>query len=266
MIAGVSSYAFGWGVAHGTPPVDEHALIAFARRHGFGVVQVADNLPVHTFTTGRLAEFVDAARASGVAIELGARGLTSAHLATYVELCRRCDAALLRFVADGPDYEPSIDDLVGLLREAVPALEAAGVTLAIENHDRFGARTLRDLIARVGSTHVGICLDTANSFGAGEGLAYVTDVLAPVTVNLHVKDITIRRLPYLMGFTIEGAVLGEGSLPIAETIAQVAQAGRCRSVILETWTPPGETHDVSVARELASAEAGAATLRRLLAR
>jgi sugar phosphate isomerase/epimerase len=264
MRPGVGSFALGWAVRHAQPPFDEHALLAFALRHGVAVVQLGDNLPVHAWPVDRLERFVSEAGRSGLSIELGARGLTDAHLEQYLELCRRCGAQLLRFVADAHPYEPSPDDLIALLGNAARALAAADVTLALENHDRFSAATLRRIIESAGSPHAGICLDTANSLGAGEGLAAVTETLAPLTVNLHVKDVRISRLPHMMGFVVEGRPLGQGQLPIAETIACVRQHGRCGSVILEAWTPPGTTMEETVTRERAAADISIERLKTLV--
>ena len=223
MRPGVGSFAFGWAIEHARPAFDEHALLAFAQRYGASVVQLGDNLPVHTWPAERLECFVDAARRLDVSIELGARGLTDGHLERYLELCGRCGARLLRFVADAHPHEPSPDDLIALLRNAGRALAAANVTLALENHDRFPAATLRGIIESAAIPHAGICLDTANSLGAGEGLSAVTAALAPLTVNLHVKDVRISRLPHMMGFVVEGRPLGAGQLAIAETIECVRQ-------------------------------------------
>jgi sugar phosphate isomerase/epimerase len=154
--------------------------------------------------------------------------------------------------------------LIALLGNAARALAAADVTLALENHDRFSAATLRRIIESAGSPHAGICLDTANSLGAGEGLAAVTETLAPLTVNLHVKDVRISRLPHMMGFVVEGRPLGQGQLPIAETIACVRQHGRCGSVILEAWTPPGTTMEETVTRERAAADISIERLKTLV--
>jgi sugar phosphate isomerase/epimerase len=255
MSVGVGSFAFGWAVAHGQPAFDEYALLAFAARHGLTVVQLADNLPIHTWPADRLERFRRAADAARISIELGARGLNDAHLVEYLNLCRQCNARLLRFVADADRYEPSADDLTAIIRNAGPALASAGVTLALENHDRFPAAVMRRIIDRAATAWAGICLDTANSLGAGEGLAAVTDVLAPVTVNMHVKDVRITRLPYMMGFVVEGRPLGQGQLPIAETIDRVRRHGRCATVILEAWTPPAATLDETIAQEFAGAEA-----------
>ncbi len=264
MRAGVASFAFGWATAHASPPFDEHGLLAFARRHAVPVVQIADNLPVHTWPSERLDRLVAEAGRARVAIELGARGLTDEHLARYVDLCRRCGARLLRFVADSDAYEPAPNQLIDILRNGSPALSAAGVTVALENHDRFPAKSLRHIIEAVASPYVGICLDTANSLGAGEGLREILDTLAPLTVNMHVKDVRIARLPHMMGFTVEGRSLGEGQLPIAEAIAGVRRHSRCGSVILEAWTPPAPTIAETIERERTSAESSIERLKGIL--
>lgn len=263
MEAGISSFAFGWAVQLGRPPLDELGVIEFASRHGVRVVQLGDNLPVHRMSPERRAALLRAAQAAGVRLELGARGLTEPHLETYLELCRELDSSLLRFVVDAQAYEPSISELADLLGNASPRLKAAQVTLAIENHDRFPAAALFAAVKGL-EPHIGICLDTANSFGAGEGLVHVADLLLPLTVNLHVKDVAIRRFPHQQGFTIQGCRLGEGQLPIRELLARMRSRGYRGSVILESWCPPGTGEDATVAGELAAAEAGIETLKEWL--
>lgn len=264
MSPGISSFAFGWAVRFGRPPLDELGLLDFARRHGVRVVQLADNLPQHERSSEQRAALKTAAQKSGILLELGARSLTESHLQTYLDLCREMNCSLLRFVTDQDHYEPSLSDLTSLLRNAAPVLAAARVTLGLENHDRLRAVELRRLIDDVGSPHVGICLDTANSFGTGEGLEYVAEILAPVTVNLHVKDVAIRRLPHLMGFVIQGCPLGEGCLPIHRLLDRLRNLGYQDSVLLEAWHPPEPDEPSTVAGELASAERSISTLKQWL--
>ena len=107
------------------------------------------------------------------------------------------------------------------------------MTLGIENHDRFPAATLRDMIEAAGTERIGVCLDTANSLGAGEGLEAVVSVLAPLVVNLHVKDFHIARLEHLMGFTVTGRPAGAGMLNVPWLLARLEAAPRCRTAVLE---------------------------------
>lgn len=264
MDVAISSFAFGCSVAGQKPRFDVFSLIQFARRHGVRVVQIGDHLPLHEMPVGALNRLRESARDSGVRIEIGARGLTERHLSAYVDLCVRLEAKMLRFVVDQAGCEPAPDHIVSLLRNALPGLHAAGVVLGLENHDRFPARVLRSLVDAVDDPQVGVCLDTANSFGAGEGLEYVTSILAPVTVNLHVKDVTIRRFPHQQGFLIEGCELGTGVLPIRETIAAVRLPGRCPTAVLEAWTTPMADHEQTCRIEVERAARGLDTLRRWL--
>ena len=67
-----------------------------------------------------------------------------------------------------------------------------------------------------------------------------------------------------MGFVVEGRPLGQGQLPIAQTIERVRRQGRCPTVILEAWTPPGRTMQETVAEELVSADASIVRLKALI--
>ncbi len=101
----------------------------------------------------------------------------------------------------------------------------------------------------IGHERVGICLDTANSLGAGEGIGEVAAALAPWTVNLHIKDYAIARLPYLMGFTITGRPAGSGALDLEAVLATLRPFGRCATAILELWTPPEPDIADTIAKE-----------------
>ena len=258
MQLGISSYAFGWAVGvPGYPPPSpftELDLLDFARTFNLGVIQFGDHVPLHTLEPTRLTALRAAARKAAITVEIGARGMTAEHLCRYLDLARELHAPLVRFVIDGPGFEPGPDDVVAIASDALPLLAAANVTLGIENHDRFPARELRRIIERIGSKHVGICLDTANSLGAGEGLGHVLDQLAPHTVNLHVKDFAIARVPYAMGFTVTGRPAGRGMLDVPALRDTIARHGRCRSAILETWTPPEPTIAATLAKERRWAE------------
>jgi sugar phosphate isomerase/epimerase len=253
MRLGLSSYTFGWAVGvPGHPPacpLDELGLLERVRALGVSLLQLGDNLPLHTFEPARRARFLARAAQLGVELELGARGLTPEHVADYAVLARAAGARLVRFVIDDADYHPEAKAVSAILREAAPTL--GELTLALENHDRFTASELRAMIETAGSDRIGVCLDTANSLGAGEGLESVVAVLGPLTVNLHIKDFSIERVPSQMGFTVTGRPAGAGRLNVPALVEQLAKFQRCRTAILELWTPPEAALEQTIAKEAA---------------
>lgn len=263
MQLGISTYTYGWaasadrvGVPGNRPEnlLDEQVLLNRATGFGLKLVQIGDNLPLHELSQERVNDLKQSAEKQGITIELGARGLTENHLETYISLAQTLNCRLLRFVIDALNYEPTSNKVVSLLRNATPELERANLTLGLENHDRLLAREFADIVERVGSANVGICLDSVNSMGAGEGLAEVVNTLAPYTVNLHLKDFGIRRLPHLMGFQIDGRPAGQGMLNIPGLVEQVSRHGRCQTAILEQWVVPEMTLAETIAKEVIWAE------------
>lgn len=254
MLLGLSSYTYGWAVADPHQPLDEQGLLDRTIHFGLNNLQFGDNLPLHVLPPERLDALKTRAHGEGIRLEAGARGLRPEHLRRYVELAGLLGAPLLRFVVDERDYEPPLADVAGILRDALPLLNQHGVTLGIENHDRFKAAELAHLMETVADARVGICLDGANSLGAGEGLEWVVDRLAPYTVNFHVKDFGITRLPHLMGFVVEGRPAGQGMLNLPWVLDQLARYGRCQSAVLELWPPPEPDPAATLAKEARWAE------------
>lgn len=243
--------------------MDENGLLDTAAEWGIQLVQFGDNLPLAEVGSARIDELGKRADRLGIAIEVGARKLIAENLNAYARAARAVKAATLRFVIDAPDYEPSPDQVVAILRAAVPEL-GDGPTIALENHDRFPAETMREIVDAVGDDRVGICLDTANSYAAGEGWREVTSVLAPYTVCLHIKDFGLERLSHQMGFTLTGRPAGQGLLNVPELIARVDAHGVCRSAVVELWTPPEASLEQTLAKERAWAYQSVAYLRTLL--
>src|SRR5690606_33941046 len=138
-----------------------------------------DNLPVHLLDRERMENLRRTAMEKNIRLELGARGMTRAHLELYIALAAYFQAPLLRFVIDEEGYTPGTDTILGVLNDVKPALERSRIVLGIENHDRLKSRELAGIIEAAGSDYIGICLDCANSIGAGEGLEQVAGFLAP---------------------------------------------------------------------------------------
>jgi sugar phosphate isomerase/epimerase len=241
-------------------------LLDRAAELGVSVVQVADNLPLDRLSGAALDALAARAGELRVDVEVGTCGIEREHLLAYLRLAKRFGSSILRVVVDTADHHPDEDEIVATVRDLLPAFELAGVVLAIENHDRFPASMLAGILERLNSAHVGVCLDTANSFGALEGPEVVADVLGPWVVNLHVKDFAIRRASHRKGFLIEGRPAGQGRLDVPWLLDKLRGLGRDPNAILELWTPPERTLAETIAKEKAWASASIQYLRPLVAR
>jgi sugar phosphate isomerase/epimerase len=242
MQLGLSSYTYTWAIGvQGTLPVkpmSAYDLIDKASSTGLSLVQIADNLPLETWSTRQLTDLYNYAIKTKVSLEMGGRGLTPEHTFKCLQAAEIIHSPILRMVIDSTGFEPDIQSIVAIINDLLPEFESRNIQLAIENHDRLKARDFEKIIQSVGSELAGICLDSVNSMGAGEGFEVVSGILLPYTINLHVKDFTIRRVSHKMGIIIEGAPAGKGILNIRETIEKLLILNRCKSAILELWTPP----------------------------
>ena len=268
MKLGVSSYAYPWavGVAGAAPahPTTAADLVREAKRLGVHVLQLADNLPLDRLTDAELQHLTALAHESGVDLEVGTRGITPDLLQRYLSIALTIGSPLVRTVIDTATHQPDADEIVATLRPVLRDYERAGVTLAIENHDRFKARDLVRILQRLNSPAVGVCLDTANSLGALEGTEAVLAALVPWTVNLHVKDIAILRTNRGLGFVVEGRPAGAGMLDIPALLALLAAHGRDPNAIIELWPPEQDTLEETIALERRWVERSVAYMRGLI--
>jgi 3-oxoisoapionate decarboxylase len=253
MQLGISSYTYTWavGVPGSLPskPVSAIDLVDKAVLSDVKLVQIADNLSLENFTSAELKNLITYAGNKNVSFEYGSKGLTPAHTIRCLKIAEKISSPILRMVIDTPDFQPDLQLIISIIRDLLPEFISRKIQLAIENHDRFKAREFEKIIQSVKSDWVGICLDSVNSMGAGEGFATVSDILLPYTINLHIKDFIIFRDSHKMGFTIEGRPAGKGMLNIRETVDRLSVMNRCKSAILELWTPPEKNIEDTVAKE-----------------
>ena len=85
-----------------------------------GVVQVADNLPLHALDSIELRDARDQALSLGLRIEIGTRGVEPAHLLRYLRLAVSFDAALLRTLTRSVEQQPSLERAEKWIREVLP--------------------------------------------------------------------------------------------------------------------------------------------------
>jgi len=256
MELGISSWTVPWsigiaGYPRPSKPLDPVGLLDKAVAVDVRRVQIADNLPLDQLDDHELDGLRAAAEERGLVLEAGTRGLDPDHLVRYVRIARRIGAPLLRTVLSGRLLgSDQLAQTEAAIRSVLPLLEKHEITLALENNEAFAAGQYSDLVMRISNPRVGICLDTANSLGRPETLELVVKHLAKHTVILHAKDYDIRRVDTRMGFSVVGAVAGDGRVDFPWLLAELKQsAGDGFSVILEHWPPFERDISTTVANE-----------------
>lgn len=124
--------------------------------------------------------------------------------------------------------------LIGEIRAALariaPLAAAAGITVAIENHQDFGSAELVDFCEEAGD-NIGITFDTGNAFPVAESpLSFARTAVSRIR-HVHLKD-------YRVQFTDEGyrlvrCAIGDGAIPFPEIFDILLADGRSLTASLE---------------------------------
>jgi len=120
------------------------------------------------------------------------------------------------------DFRRAREQAEQSVRLAEPILAKHDMLLAIENHKDYRAGELMDLLKRLDSRHVGVCVDTGNSIALMEDPLEVVRTLAPRAFTVHLKDMAVAE--YDEGFLLAEVPLGEGFLDLAKMIALLRAA------------------------------------------
>jgi sugar phosphate isomerase/epimerase len=188
---------------------------------------------------GWTAEFAEEMRreaeAAGMKLEasldLPREAADAARFEHEVMIARRAGMTILRTWIGGRRYEDfstrgAFEDfkrraILGL-ELAEPIVRRHGGRLGAENHKDFHAPELVEMLARLGSEHVGACLDFGNSLALLEDPLAVVETLAPWVVTTHIKDMAVQESAD--GFRLAEVPLGEGMLDLPRMLAIVERA------------------------------------------
>lgn len=259
---GLSTYAFFWQISERAPePLGLRDLLARTRELGGKAFQICDYAHLPSYSGSQLDDLRKCAEDFGIALELGTKGIRTGHLTEYLRLAERLGAKLVRSMVNTPDHRPTLPEAETLLKQALPAFEAAGVTLALETYEQLASAELVKLVENVGRRNLGICLDPANCVANLEHPMAVIERCAPYVVNLHVKDFAFTRRGGWVGFTLEGVQLGEGLLPYGDMIEKLRPAERGINQIVEHWLTWQEDYEKTARLENAWNAHNLATMR-----
>ncbi|PLW76567.1 sugar phosphate isomerase/epimerase family protein [Cohaesibacter celericrescens] len=241
MKLGLGSYAFRWsiGIKDRIPvkPMTAFDVLDEADNYGLGVVQYADNMPLDQLSESEHYRLFEQAQEKGIALELGTQSFHAEEIDRYLIIGKRLNTKILRVALDAADALVPVADLVEQMRPLLETARQANIRIAIENHFNFPSPRMVELLEAVNDETLGVCLDVANSICAGEWPEETIRLLAPYTINFHLKDYVIIPDNYGVGFDISGVPLGQGRAPIPWILDQLAHCDPDMSVLLEHWLP-----------------------------
>jgi sugar phosphate isomerase/epimerase len=132
----------------------------------------------------------------------------------------------------------SWDDFAGHWRAALPRTEPVlrrhKLALGVENHKDWLTDELADVLRRIGSPHVGACVDFGNNLAFLEDPLETAEKLAPYAITTHVKDNVTAPTP--TGFSLGDVALGEGVLPLERMVGVLRRHRPDIHLVLEVIT------------------------------
>lgn len=105
---------------------------------------------------------------------------------------------------------------------AEPIAKKHGVRLAVENHKDWLIPELLEIVRKISSEYLGICVDTGNSIALLEDAMAVVEAYAPFAFTTHLKDMGVTE--YEHGFLLSEVPLGAGYLDLARMIKTIERA------------------------------------------
>ncbi|MEM5500406.1 sugar phosphate isomerase/epimerase family protein [Ahrensia kielensis] len=251
MKIGLGTYCFRWSIGHKDrvpeKPMSAMDVLDFGISEGCAVVQYADNLPLDKLSIEEIDALAEKARQHNVVLEIGTQSFDAEQVRVYLDIAKRINAPILRIALDGEDAATSIEDLAAAFRPLLATAREIGCKIAIENHFNYPSQRMVTLLEAVNDDCLGVCLDVANSICAKEWPEETIKLLAPFTINLHLKDYDIIPDFYGAGFTISGRPLGQGRTDIGFVFDALKDQPSDMSLIVEHWLPyegsPKEVYD-----------------------
>ncbi len=242
---GIGSYAYRWTVSlQNLSPSD---LLNRAAAVGSQVVQLCDNLNTDQLPSSTLRSLARQAADLNLSLELGIKGGQPDHIRHSLDAADALGTHLLRAVVADEDWSPNPDELIEILRNLLPDLQARGTALALENHFDLTPAQLGKVVETVNSPLVGICLDPINAISQLIGQEEVVAHLARHALSVHIKDAQARQ--WKTGFYVSGVPMGTGRLNLDALLAALRAAGRYPAVLLESWMDPLENDQATCVQE-----------------
>jgi len=230
----------------GCPAWEWKKILDFATQHGFAAIELRGiegklDLPTHPiFAADRIEQTKQEIRASKLKIacvsssaqmymeDPAKRALQLSDARRFIDLAAALDAPYVRVFGGKVDSDKSpapSDDTKARVAAGLRELGAyAGphrVTVIIESHDHFtSSTTLKDVLSRADSEHVGLLWDAHHTFAASnEDPEFTVKQLGPWIRHTHLKDSVGS------GEDRKYVLTGRGNVPVQRQIEALRSIG-----------------------------------------
>jgi sugar phosphate isomerase/epimerase len=120
------------------------------------------------------------------------------------------------------EFARASDHAMETMRRVEPMAARHRMRVAVENHKDHRVPERLDMLKKLSSEYVGVCVDLGNSFSLCEDATEAVRAYAPWAFTVHLKDQTVRE--YEDGFLFGDAALGEGFLDLPAMVRILRQA------------------------------------------
>jgi sugar phosphate isomerase/epimerase len=135
---------------------------------------------------------------------------------------------------DEPDLQWQMDRLADVTAPLAQACHELGCPLGLENHGDYYCSDLVELCERV--PHLGIFLDTGNTYLIGEQSVKNCRLAAPYTIGTHFKDHYVHPEPRNgLKFVIQGAPLGAGHVGLEQIYKDLLELNPAPEKLVMQW-------------------------------
>ena len=224
-----NSYHLASGLYEYRParPLDLPGMLEQASQLSLSGVHIANSRLLASTDQSYLDEIRNEAAQRNLYLELGAHGTDVTLLREAIEVARGLGCKIVRtFVgADRQQgwaaWRQQLDRAVDGLKQTAPIAGDNGITLAVENHGDLTSAELVNLLDKVRSDQVGVCLDTGKSLFVIEDPLLATQNLAPYVVTACLTDYQIVSTG--RGAMVVGCALGQGAVDLLATMQLLRQ-------------------------------------------
>ncbi|MBN1350674.1 sugar phosphate isomerase/epimerase [candidate division KSB1 bacterium] len=241
MKLGLDSYSFhlAFGAHPDFSPARKMTLFEFIDRVeklGLDGFQI-DPSHIESRDDGYLAEILSYAKEKNLFLEYGTIGVDTQNLINELDVCKKLESSVLRTFIGFDRYNrktrirAEIERAIKQISGAKNKAEESGIRIAIENHGDVSTDELLEIVHRVDSPNVGICLDLGNSMMTLEDPLQAASKMASRAVSTHFKDYAIQLTNY--GFKVVGVALGDGNINLQAALKLITEKSDLDCIILE---------------------------------